>query len=78
MHDVEPDTFVYQTLPEKFCDMLKDIGIDSQPKEIDTLNLEKKDYYSRYYTNTARMVTNHGCLEVKDSNIDLVQIIQKG
>jgi len=78
MHDVESDTFVYQTLPEKFSDMLKEIGVDSESKEIGTDDVEKGDYYSRYFTQTARMITNRGCLDVQNSNIDVIQIIQKG
>ncbi len=78
MQDTESDTFVYQTLPEKFVDMLKEIGVDSEPKDIGTDEIELDDYYSRYFAQTPRMVTNRGCLEVKGSNIDAVQIIQKG
>ncbi|MEK0360374.1 MAG: hypothetical protein QQN53_06355, partial [Nitrosopumilus sp.] len=74
----ESDTFVYQTLPEKFSDMLKEIGVDSESKEIGTDDVEKGDYYSRYFTQTARMITNRGCLDVKNTNIDVIQIIQKG
>ena len=41
MHDSEPDTFVYKTWPEKYSDMLKNIGIDSKSKEIGTDEIEK-------------------------------------
>jgi len=78
MHDEEGDTFVLKTWPEKFCDMLKEIGVDSQSKEIGTDDVEKDDYYSRYFAQTPRMITNRGCLDVKNSNIDVIQIIQKG
>lgn len=78
MHDTEPDTFVYKSWPEKFSDMLKKIGVDSQSKEIATDTVETDDYYSRYFAQTPRMVTNKGCLDVKNSNIDVIQIIQKG
>lgn len=78
MHDTEPDTFVYQTWPEKFSEMLKKIGVNSESKEIGTDSVEKDDYYSRYFAQTPRMVTNRGCLDVKDTNIDVIQIIQKG
>ncbi len=78
MHDTESDTFVSQTLPEKFSDMLKEIGVDSESKEIGTDDVEKDDYYSRYFSQTPRMITNRGCLDVKNSNIDVIQIIQKG
>ncbi len=78
MHDEESDTFVYQTWPEKFSDMLKEIGVDSESKEIGIDDVEKGDYYSRYFSQTPRMITNRGCLDVKNSNIDVIQIIQKG
>ncbi len=78
MHDTESDTFVNQTWPEKFSDMLKAIGVDSVSKEIGTDDVEKNDYYSRYFTQAPRMITNRGCLDVKNSNIDVIQIIQKG
>ncbi len=78
MHDAEPDTFVYQTWPEKFSDMLKEIGVDSKSKEIGSDDIEKGDYYGRYFSQTPRMVTNRGCLDVNNSNIDVIQIIQKG
>ncbi len=78
MHDTEPETFVLQTWPEKFSDMLKEIGVDSEPKEIGADDVEKGYYYSRYFAQTARMITNKGTLDVKNSNIDVIQIIQKG
>ncbi len=78
MQDTESDTFVYQTLPEKFSGMLKEIGVDSVSKEIGTDDVEKDDYYGRYFSQTPRMVTNRGCIDVKNSNIDVIQIIQKG
>jgi len=78
MHDSELDTFVLQSWPEKFSVMLKTIGVDSESKLIGTDDVEKGDYYSRYFSQTPRMVTNKGCLDVKSSNIDVIQIIQKG
>lgn len=78
MHDDEPDTFVYQTWPEKFSDMLRQIGIESKPIPIGTSPIEGGDYYGRYFSQTPRMVTNRGCLEVTGCNIDMVHIIQKG
>ncbi len=78
MHDTESDTFIYKTWPEKFSDMLADIGVESEAKDIASVDLEKGDFFSRYFSQTPRMVTNKGCLEVKNTNIDLVQIIQKG
>ena len=78
MHDSEPDTIVLKTYPQKLSEQLAKIGIESVPKEIATDEVEKGDYYSRCFSQTPRMVTNKGCLEIKNSNIDAVQIIQKG
>ncbi len=78
MHDDEPETFILKTWPEKFCDMLKEIGVNAKAQEIASTDVENDDYYSRYFSQTTRMVTNKGSLEVKKSNIDVIQIIQKG
>ena len=78
MHDTEPDTFVIQSMPEKFSEMLKEIAVDSTPKEIATDDVENDDYYSRVFSQTTRMVTNKGWLDVTGTNIDVIQIIQKG
>lgn len=78
MHDSEPDTIVLKTYPQILSEELAKIGIESILKEIATDEVEKGDYYSRCFSQTPRMVTNKGCLEIKKSNIDVVQIIQKG
>jgi hypothetical protein len=78
MHDTESETFVIQSMPEKFSDMLKEIAISSKPKEIASDDVENDDYYSRAFSQTTRMVTNKGCLDVTGTNIDVIQIIQKG
>lgn len=78
MPDTEPDTFVLKTEPQKYGDLLAEIGIDAQAKEIGTDEVEKGDFYCRYFSQTPRMVTNRGCVEPKKSNIDIIQIIQKG
>jgi len=78
MHDSEPDTFVLKTFPQKFNEFLSKIGVESTTKPIGTDDIEKGDYYSRCFAQTPRMVTNKGCLEVKNTNIDVIQIIQKG
>ena len=49
MHDSEPETFVIKSEPEKFSDMLKEIAIDSTPKEIATDDVEHDDYSVEYF-----------------------------
>ena len=78
MHDAESDTFVIKSVPEQYSDKLEEIGISSSPIEITTDEMENDDYYSRVFSQTTRMITNKGCLEVKGNNIDVIQIIQKG
>lgn len=78
MHDSEPDTILLKTYPQRLSEILSKIGVESKPKDIGTDEIEKGDYYSRYFAQTPRMVTNKGCLEIKKMNIDAVQIIQKG
>ncbi|TLX73856.1 MAG: hypothetical protein E6L05_02900 [Thaumarchaeota archaeon] len=78
MHDSEQDTFVQKNKTEQFCDLLETIGIEAKTKEIGTDDVEKGDYYSKNFTHSPIMVTNHGCIKIKNTNIDVVQIIQKG
>lgn len=78
MHDAEPDTIEPKTWPQKMCDMLAKIDIASHPNDIATGDAEQDDYYGRFFSQTPRMVTNRGSLEVEGTNIDTIQIIQKG
>lgn len=78
MHDSESDTFHPMNKNEEFCESLKKIGLDAEAKQIDTDEIEKENYYSKHFTHTPAMVTNHGIVKLKGSNIDVVQIIQKG
>ena len=78
MHDTESETFVIKSVPEQYSDKLKKIGISSSPIEITTDEMENDDYYSRVFSQTTRMITNKGCLDIKGKNIDVIQIIQKG
>lgn len=78
MHDSEPDTFEPRSIPEKYSDMLASIGIGASAEEIGTTDAERGDYYSRYFAHSPRMITNKGCITITGTNIDMVQIIQKG
>jgi len=78
MHDSEPDTFTQISKREEFCGLLEKIGVQAEVKQIDSDEIEKSDYYSKQFTHSPAMVTNHGCVKLKNSNIDIVHIIQKG
>ena len=78
MEDSESDTIVIKNWPEKFTDILNQIGVSAIPNEIGEDDVEKGDYYSRCFSQTTRMVTNKGSLKISGRNINAVQIIQKG
>ena len=44
MEDSEPETFVIINWPEKFSDMLNEIGVSTTPNEIGEGEAEKGDY----------------------------------
>ena len=78
MHDTESSTFTYQTLPEKMAAQLREMQIDAQANEVGSTQIESGDYYSRYFSQTPRMVTNRGTLAISGTNIDMIQVVQKG
>ena len=78
MHDSESDTIHLVNKHEEYCESLKKIGITAEAKPLDMNEIEKEDYYSKNFTNSPTMVTNHGIITLKGSNIDEVQILQKG
>ncbi|TLX94913.1 MAG: hypothetical protein E6K91_04385 [Thaumarchaeota archaeon] len=78
MHDSESDIFSQTSTREEFCNSLEKIGVDAEVAQIGTDEVEEGDYYSKHFTHSPAMVTNHGCIRVKGYNIDVVQIIQKG
>ncbi len=78
MLDSEQDTFVQKNKNEEFCDLLEHIGIEAEAKEVGTEDVEYGDYYSGSFTQSPIMTTNHGCIKIKNFNIDVVQVIQKG
>ena len=78
MEDSEPETIVLKNWPEKFSDILNKIDVNAIPNEIGEGDVEKGDYYSRCFTQTTRMITNKGSLKITGTDIDAVQIIQKG
>ena len=78
MHDSEPDTVEARTWPEVLADMLQKMDVEARANEVGTVDVESGDYYSRYFSQTPRMVTNRGTLDVSGANIDLIQVVQKG
>jgi len=78
MHDDESDIIVYRTMQEKLNTLLTNISVVANIQKIGTCEVEKEDYYSKCFSGTPSVVTNKGCLELQNTNIDLIQIIQQG
>ena len=78
MHDSESDVYQPVNKNEEYCESLKKIGINAEAKPLDMDKVEQENYYSKHFTNSPAMVINHGIITLKGSNIDEVQIIQKG
>ena len=78
MHDSESDMSHPMNKNEEYCLLLQKIGLDAKAKPLEHIEGENENYYSKYYTNSPSMVVNHGIITLKGSNIDEVQIIQKG
>lgn len=78
VHDSEPDTVEARTWPEVLADVLQKMDVEARANEVGTVDVESGDYYSRHFSQTPRMVTNRGTLEVSGANIDLIQVVQKG
>jgi hypothetical protein len=78
MHDSESDISHPLNKNEEYCESLKKIGIDAEAIPLDLDSVGKEDFFSDNFANTPAMVTNHGMIKLKNSNIDEVQIIQRG
>ncbi|WOV92983.1 MAG: hypothetical protein R1F52_07750 [Candidatus Nitrosoabyssus spongiisocia] len=78
MQDDESDTINLKTQSEIFADYLSNISVKSTPNKLGTSYVENDEYFARTFTQAPRMITNHGTLDIQNSNIDIIQILQKG
>ncbi len=74
----ESDTINLKTQSEIFAEHLSDISVKSIPNKLGMSSAENDEYFGRTFTQAPRMITNHGTLDVQNSNIDVIQILQKG
>jgi len=63
---------------KKFLGHLKSFGIDAEFVDPEKSDVEKKPYYSFYFSGTPRMVDNMGCIKVQGKNFDYIHIIRRG
>ena len=73
----EIDEIKFMKLNEVFALDMQKNGLNAEPIQVGSLPLEKEDYYNNQLGSTPKIVTNKGCIKLKDSLIDLIQIIQR-
>ena len=61
-----------------FLEHLKRFGIDAEFVDSGKSDIEKKPYYSFYFSGTPRMVDNMGCIKVQGKNFDYIHIVRRG
>jgi hypothetical protein len=77
LQEEEVDLIKYMKLNEVFALDMQKSGLNAEPIQMGSLPLEKEEYYNNELGSTPRIVTNKGCIRLKDRVIDLVQIIQR-
>jgi hypothetical protein len=75
--DGETETVKLMKLNEVFAFEIQKAGINAEAVPIGSLQLEKEEYYNNDLGRRPRIVTNKGCIKLKSSAIDLIQIIQR-
>jgi hypothetical protein len=75
----DPETTIRRiTLNDKLAEEIREeIGIDCQAIDVNSLPVEHKPYYSYIFPMSSKIVTNRGCIRVKNKSFDLIQIIQR-
>lgn len=74
----EENEYLETDVRKKFLAHLKHFSIDAEFLEPDKSGIEKKPYYSFYFTGTPRMVDSMGCIKVQGKNFDYIHIIRRG
>jgi hypothetical protein len=73
----ESETIKISSLNEIFATQMKKSGLTVETVPIGSLNLESEDYYSNDIGPNPRLITNRGCIKIKDKEISMIQIIQR-
>lgn len=73
----ELDIMKLMNLNEVFAIDMQKSGIYAEAVNVGSLDLEREEYYNNDFGNTPKIVTNKGCIRLKDSLIDFIQIIQR-
>ena len=73
----ESETTKNSSLNEIFASQMKKTGLTVETVPLGSLNLEREDYYNNDIGSNPRLITNRGCIKIKDKEISMIQIIQR-
>lgn len=73
----ESDTFKKLEINEIFASQMMAKGLAAEAIPLGSLELEYEEYYNNDIGSSPRLITNRGCIRVKDKEISIIQIIQK-
>jgi hypothetical protein len=73
----ESETIKISPLNDVFASQMKNNGFTVETVPIGSLNLELEDYYNNDIGSNPRLITNRGCIRIKDKEISMIQIIQR-
>ena len=73
----ESETTKNSSLNEIFASQMKKGGLTVETVSLGSLNLEREDYYNNDIGSNPRLITNRGCIKIKEKEITMIQIIQR-
>ena len=73
----DSETTKNSSLNEIFASQMKNRGLTVEAVPLGSLNLESEDYYNNDIGSNPRLITNRGCIKIKDKEITMIQIIQR-
>jgi hypothetical protein len=73
----ESETIKISSLNEIFASQMNKNGLTVETVPIGSLNLEYEEYYNSDIGSNPRLITNRGCIKIKNKEISMIQIIQR-
>lgn len=75
---MEPIIIRKTAMYERLAEEMKKNGVDCITLPLGSHKLEREEtYYSHGFALSSRLVTNKGLIEVRNKNIDFVQVLQR-
>jgi hypothetical protein len=73
----ESETIKISSLNEIFASQMNKNGLTVETVPIGSLNLEYEEYYNNDIGSNPRLITNRGCIKIKNKEISMIQIMQR-